>query len=110
MTKSLGKAKLSPIRELMRSLLSMTIATQTKSLVRQHRTEGFFSLVHFFPYTKHCPKLAKFCQNNHTFSTDGDQFDSFASNEVKSLVDIGNFVKPHLASIRFLQGFTGNNL
>ena len=48
MTKSLGKAKLSPIRELMRSLLSMTIATQINSLVLSIGLKDFSVLFTFF--------------------------------------------------------------
>ena len=46
----------------------------------------------------------------HTFGTNGDQFNSFTGNEVQSLVDVGNFVEPHFASIRLLKGFAGYDL
>ena len=45
-----------------------------------------------------------------TFSTDRDKFDAFAGDEVQSLVDIGDFVEPHLATVGLLQGFSGNDL
>lgn len=38
-----------------------------------------------------------------TFCTDGHQFDSFAFDEIQSLVDIGYFVEPHFSSIRLWQ-------
>ena len=45
-----------------------------------------------------------------TFCADGDKFDSLAGNEIKGLVDIGNFMKPHLAPVRLLQGLARNDL
>jgi hypothetical protein len=45
-----------------------------------------------------------------TFCADGDQFDTFAGNEVQSLVDVGNLVEPHLASVGLLQSLAGDNL
>lgn len=45
-----------------------------------------------------------------TFSTNGHEFDSFASNKVQSLVDVGNLVKAHLATVRLGQGLARNYL
>ena len=45
-----------------------------------------------------------------TLCSDGDQFYSFTGNEVQSLVDIGDLVEPHLATIRLLECFSGNDL
>ena len=64
-----------------------------------------FPKLHFFRISAHCGINTK-----HTFSTDGNQFDSFAGNEVQSLVDIGDLVEPHLATIRLLECFSGNDL
>ena len=45
-----------------------------------------------------------------TFSTDGDEFDTLAGNEVEGLVDIGDLVEPHFATVGLLEGLAGNNL
>lgn len=34
-----------------------------------------------------------------TFSTDGDELNALAGDEVKSLVDVGDLVEPHLTAI-----------
>lgn len=46
----------------------------------------------------------------HTFGTDGDKLDTLAGDEVKSLVDVGDLVEPHLASVWLLQGFSRDDL
>ena len=55
-------------------------------------------------------KSGKHFGNFLTFCADGDQFDSFAGNEVQSLVDVGNLVEPHLAPVGLLQGLAGDDL
>lgn len=47
-------------------------------------------------------------RRKHTFGTDWNQFYALAGNEVQGLVDVGDFVEPHFASIGFRQGFPGN--
>ena len=34
-----------------------------------------------------------------TFSTDGDELDALARDEVESFVDVGDLVEPHLATV-----------
>lgn len=42
--------------------------------------------------------------------TNGHQLDSLGGNEIQGLVDVGNLVKSHLATVRLLQGLAGNDL
>lgn len=35
-----------------------------------------------------------------TFGTDGDQFDPLARDKIQRLIDVGDFVEPHLAPVR----------
>ena len=46
----------------------------------------------------------------YTFSADGNEFDSFAGDEVEGFVDVGDFVEPHLASVWPGEGLAGNDL
>lgn len=45
-----------------------------------------------------------------TFGTDGHQLDSLARDEVQSLVDIGDFVEPHFASVGLGKSLPGDDL
>ena len=45
-----------------------------------------------------------------TFSSDRDQFDAFAGDEIQRFVDIGDLVEAHFASVGFRQGFARNHL
>jgi UDP-glucose 4-epimerase len=47
---------------------------------------------------------------SRTFSSDGDQFDAFAGDEIQRFVDIGDLVEAHFASVGFRQGFARNHL
>ena len=45
-----------------------------------------------------------------TFSSNGDELDSFAGDKVQGFVDVSDFVKSHLAAVRLGQGLAGNDL
>lgn len=45
-----------------------------------------------------------------TLSTNGDQLDTLAGDEVEGLVDVGDLVEAHLAAVGLLQGLARDDL